>query len=103
MISSSIDLLLSSGDGGRSQYPHNLKLKVSTSDYLKCSHCGGSKCFKLHGYPYWWADFKDKKEKKQDGVGSFEANSSKGFENINTSSGKTTIAAIEPIFSIARQ
>ena len=44
-----------------------------------------------------------KKKKNQNGVGSFEANSNKGFENINTSSGKTTIAAIEPIFSIARQ
>ena len=61
MISSSIDLP-SLGDGGRSQFPNNFKLKGSTFDGLKCSHCGGSKhtkdtCFKLHGYLDWWAEF----------------------------------------------
>ena len=82
IISSSIDLL-SMGDGGRSQFPKNFKLKSSTSDGLKCSHCGGSKytkdtCFKLHGYPDWWVEFQV--QKKRDRVGSFKANSSMGFE-----------------------
>ena len=105
IIYSSIELL-SIGDGGRSQFPKNFKLQGSTSDGLKCSHYGGSKhtkdtCFKLHGYLDWWAEFQV--QQKRDGVGSFKANSSTGFEQINTSSAKAAVAAMEPIFSTARQ
>ncbi|KAG6768521.1 hypothetical protein POTOM_027442 [Populus tomentosa] len=39
---------------------------------LGCSHCGNAKhtretCFKLHGYPEWWNEFKAKKSQEANG------------------------------------
>ena len=58
---------------------------------LKCSHCGNSKhtwdtCFKLHGYPDWWHELQVKK--KRNGT------------NIEPSTGKTTVATVEPQLSL---
>ena len=42
--------------------------KARISSYANwCSHCGNQKhtrdnCFKLHGYPEWWADFQAKRK-----------------------------------------
>ena len=45
-------------------------------------------------------NFKDEKKNR---VRSFKANSNMGPKQINTSFGKVVVAAMEPIFSMARQ
>lgn len=46
--------------------PNGKHKSHTSSEGLKCSHCGNSKhtrdtCFKLHGYPDWWNDLQAKK------------------------------------------
>lgn len=51
-----------SSNGGKT----STKIKGQVIDGGGCSHCGNKKhtrdtCFKLHGYPEWWNEFKAKK------------------------------------------
>ncbi|KAI5384189.1 hypothetical protein KIW84_071265 [Lathyrus oleraceus] len=59
------------------------------SNGTKCSHCGGNKhtsetCFKLHGYPDWWADFQARKHR----------------DTTDINPGKAAVATIEPHLSL---
>lgn len=68
---------------------------------LGCSHCGNAKhtretCFKLHGYPEWWNEFKAKKSQEANGGVGRAAIAHGGVE-------RTTIAHIahaEPTLSL---
>ncbi|CAJ2630258.1 unnamed protein product [Trifolium pratense] len=55
----------------------------------KCSHCGSTKhiredCFKLNGYPDWWADFQARKRR----------------DTTDSNAGKAAVATTEPHLSL---
>ncbi|XP_034930686.2 uncharacterized protein [Populus alba] len=65
---------------------------------LGCSHCGNAKhtretCFKLHGYPEWWNEFKAKKSQEANGGVGRAAIAHGGVE-------RTAIAHAEPTLSL---
>jgi hypothetical protein len=64
--SSTKTLSLGNGKPGPVSRPY------SSSDGLKCSHCGNLKhtqdtCFKLHGYPDWWNELRARKRRDTPG------------------------------------
>jgi hypothetical protein len=63
----------------------------SSSDSLKCSHCGNMKhtrenCFQLHGYPDWWHELQARKKKETGGTAE--------------GTGKAAIATAKPYLSL---
>ena len=58
-----------------------------------CKHCGNMKhtketCFKLHGYPDWWHELKEKKKHESSG---------------GNNSGHATLISVEPQLSLITQ
>lgn len=80
--------------------------KSYTIASMKCAHCGGSKhtketCFKLHGYPEWWAEFQARK--KEIGTNNSKSNFGRNTDGADRTSGKGALAAMAFTTSIEKR